>query len=117
VGPDREAAFLEIRSIADSLGLREEIAEGAADLVATYLEYGPEDPPRVPVMAASAVYMSSIMWGKPVSQRILSESIGASRGTLNRGYRKMAGILFPNVGECCTRAGLDGEREPELPSG
>ena len=115
--PDRRVVFIKIRDIADSLRLSDKVSEGAADLVAAYLDYGPEDPPKEPVMAVSALYMSSIMWERPVSRKAFSACVGVSPGTISRSYRKMAKILFPNIGECCRRVGEEGGRMPGPPSG
>jgi transcription initiation factor TFIIIB Brf1 subunit/transcription initiation factor TFIIB len=108
---------MQIRNIADSLDLCSKVSEGAADLVVAYIDCEPGDSPQEPVMAASALYMSSIMWGKPVSQKAFSVCIGVSTGAIGRGYRRMARILFPSVGECCRRGTRREERKPGLPSG
>ena len=94
-----------------------EVSEGAADLVVAYTDCELGDSPQETVMAASALYMSSIMWGKPISQKAFSVSTGVSTETIGRGYRKMAKILFPSIGECCRWGTRREERKPGLPSG
>ena len=105
------APFEELRSIGVKLNTDSTILERAADLVVAYLCAEPEWTPPTSVMAASALYMSTVMWGRPIAQKAAAEAIGVSASTVNRSYKRMAKVLFPYSGQCCQRKGRDDEHK------
>ncbi len=106
-----QATFEELKSIGSKLHTDPAILERAADLVVAYLRAETEWTPRTPVMAAAALYMSTVMWGRPIAQETAGEAIGVSASTVNRSYKKMAKVLFPYSGQCCQRKGRDDKRK------
>ena len=106
-----QETFEELKSIGSKLHTDPAILERAADLVVAYLRAEPEWNPPTPVMAASVLYMSTVMWGRPIAQKAAAEAIGVSASTVNRSYKRMAKVLFPYSGQCCQRKGRDDERK------
>jgi len=106
-----QATFEELKSIGSKLNTDPAILDRAADLVVAYLRAEPERTPRTPVMAAAVLYMSTVMWGRPIAQEDAAKAIGVSASTVNRSYKRMAKVLFPYSGQCCQRKRGDDERK------
>jgi transcription initiation factor TFIIIB Brf1 subunit/transcription initiation factor TFIIB len=92
--------------IARELGVENLVRSRAGKLIDLFLGERPESTPKPRIMAGAALYMSSILLGRPISQDEVCRATATTPPTLRRWYKQMAAVLFPqgDLRAACPRA-------------
>jgi len=91
---NREASA-DLDSIARELGVEKEMRDRDRQLIGLFLGRHPKRTPKPRVMAAAALYISSILVDRPISQNGVSRAAATTAATLRKWYKEMAAVLLP----------------------